>query len=137
MKATEVHYLLIMAVEKVLKFYRDDLFVHDLSALESDANRNREVSSFFYRVNEYGTVLDFLRSIADYPCGDNRVPYLFGSVNKFELLETTGYSLKVRVEGPLYYYNAGTLRLVSIDEAEEILAAYKADMQKRLKEREE
>jgi hypothetical protein len=141
MNAKQVHYELIMATEKVIKSYRDDLFVHDLSALEDMESRNHHVAPFFHIAYESGTILDFLYPMGDYPYGNSRIPFLFGTVDKFELLESVGNSLRsgqAQHERALvhYYTGNGELQSVSLTEAGEIVAAYKSAMRKRLVERE-
>jgi len=140
MNAKEVHYELIMATEKVIKSYRDDLFVHDYSALEADANRNWKVSPFIHIAYESGTILDMFYSIHDFPYGDKRIPFLFGTADKFELLENVGNSLRSGQaksdNAIIHYFDGEVLRKISLDEGELLVTKYKRDMRRLLEERE-
>jgi hypothetical protein len=140
MNAKQVHYELIMATEKVIKSYRDDLFIHDFNALEADDTRNRQVSPFFHVAYESGTILDIMYPIHDYPYGDKTIPYLFGTCNKFQLLEQVGYSLRSGQSchdfALVHYFDGETLRKIDIEEGQAILVEYKAKMHKALIDRE-
>lgn len=140
MNSKQVHYELIMATEKVVKSYRDDLFIHDFNALDADDNRNRQVSPFIHVAYESGTILDTLYSIHDYPYGDKTIPYLFGNVNKFGLLDQVGYSIRsgqaAYDTAIIHYFDGETLRKITIEEGNEIIAAYKAGMKAALIARE-
>lgn len=139
MVAEHVHYALIMATRDVVKAFSDDLFVHDLTALKALEDRCLYIPSFLHIAYDTGTILDVFYPIGDYPYGNKKIPYLFGSANKYELLESVGYSLLAHVQSDsaiMHYYNGIELQLVSRREANDLLGAYKRNMYQRLIERE-
>lgn len=84
-----------------IKYYRDDLLVHDKNALEKNPN-----VPFLHFTGETGTHLIFLWPASFYPEAGQKYPYLFGMTDRErELSELPSY-----VES-MPRYNRGELTL--------------------------
>jgi len=105
-----------------IKYYRDDLLVHDLNAL----NKNPGIP-FLHFTGETGTHIVFLRPAEDYP--EEPYPYLFGMTTRekeiHDLPEIVA-SMKTRYdrEDLALYYNGKQLREVAYPEVTRIARDY-------------
>ena len=122
-----LHDRLVLLADKHIKDYRDDLLVHDKNAIEANPN-----IPFLHFTGESGTIIEFLLPFGSYPIKGERVPYLFGTADREQILEQIKsmvfYTRKSTRQDLILYYDGLTITHnlfdITQDKAEEIVTAY-------------
>ena len=81
-RALQVFNDLAARVRPVLEDYRNDLEEHDRNMILGNPGL-----PFLHVTRKWGTHLEFLRPLADYPAQGETVKFLFGYVNRARILE--------------------------------------------------
>lgn len=109
--------------------YRDDLVIHDRSAINERPN-----CPFIHWARPCGTHIVFLPESTDseYPAKGARVPYLFGTADREWILkgkqDIAFYHTEKRNSPEQYrahYFNGDTLHSVTVEKALDIVAEYR------------
>jgi hypothetical protein len=110
-------------VSPIVKHYRDDLNVHDQGWLTENPG-----VPFLHFARECGTHLWGLMPIEDYPRKAVRVPHLFGSADRNELVESllsaVRYCVRSEVTAACHYFDGRKLREIEPAKAIEIVQDY-------------
>jgi len=132
-----LHDRLVLLADKFIKAYREDLLIHDKTAIEDHPN-----VPFLHFTGELGTHMVHLIPFSVYPNKGEKISYLFGRADREHILkdikELVFYMRKSTRQDLILYYDGQTathnLFDISQDTAEEIVTAYYKKMKTLFKE---
>ena len=122
-----LHDRVMLLAEGFIKDYRDDLLIHDKTAIEEHPN-----IPFLHFTGASGTIIEFLLPFPSYPLKGERIPYLFRTADRRHVLNQikgmVWAARKSTRQDLILYYDGMTethnLFVITQDKAEEIVEAY-------------
>tara|TARA_Y100000310_G_scaffold226309_1_gene228409 strand:- start:212 stop:607 length:396 start_codon:yes stop_codon:yes gene_type:complete len=119
-----LHEKLVEKSLPLMEAYHDDLLIHDKREIEQQYPGR----SFIHFTGSTGTHIITLYEITDYPNKDDRVPYLFGSADRWHILEgikgMCNCMARCNRMSLIQYYNGKTLRTITYEKAKQIVQEY-------------
>jgi hypothetical protein len=111
----------------LIQAFKDDLLVHDRKAIDDFPN-----TPFLHWTRDTGTTIVHLLEPGEYPGPGQRVPYLFGTADRWHILngvrDMATYHVKPMNDPHKYtahYFDGERLRPITVDKAVEIAEQYR------------
>lgn len=122
-KTRSIYEQLCVECDGFIRAYRDDLIKHDKAEIEENPG-----VPFLHTTREMGTTMTFLTPAEDYPAPGEKVPYVFGTADRWHILKEKRGAVdwyRRNIPDALWHYFDGKeLRRITLDEADEIVSDY-------------
>ena len=138
MKTMDIAITLFKKVEPLTLGYKSDLAIDIVAICHNFADYGK-VSKFIHLTREYGTHMDFLLPKEAYPEPGQVVPYLFGHVNRLDLVDRAGANTAYFSRPnsgtilQVLYYTGEDILTIDLAEAAHLINEYKTLMRTQLK----
>lgn len=123
MKAPAHYFTLRDACRPLIQHYHADLLKHDRRAL-----REYPTLPFFHITRSHGTHLILLRPADAYPKAGERVPYLFGTATRAEILarnlDVLQYCARNHAGDTVHYFDGKRLAIITYARAADLMVEY-------------
>jgi hypothetical protein len=127
-----IHQQLVERALPIIEQYQDDLLKHDKDELDRYPGRR-----FLHFTGNTGTHIVTLYDLADYPCQDVSVPYLFGTADRWHIAKGITEQVEALKQcnrmDLILYYNGKTLKAIEYHEAKSIAADYRRSIERQFK----
>lgn len=119
----DIHEQLKEKALHLMEAYHDDLLVHDKTELDRYPDHR-----FLHFTGSTGTTIITLYNADEYPNNDERVPYLFGTADRWHILkgitETLNCLPRCNRMDLILYFNGKTLKPITFERAQDIVRDY-------------
>ena len=131
MNANELYKAISKKSLPLIEAYHNNLIKHDRASIDRD-----HITPFIHFTGSTGTALVSLHAFEVYPKSTDKLPFLFGEVDRFELLDTImGYIRALKNHNRMdliQYYDGDTVKDITYEEALSIGQAYTDSMRQLL-----
>ena len=122
---TATYQKLFELASPIVKSFRDDLIVHDKTAIEKAYPEN---THFLHFSRDTGTHIVFFTPASEYPAKGEKVPYLFGYADRDHILcQTIAMVLGIKQNDStklILYFDGNRFKKIGFAKAEDLVRGY-------------